>query len=82
MPAQPGTILIFSVILVPVYALIVGWFAGKPRNPKVAFLGVGYIATFIGSLWGGLFLIAALIDLLFFAGGRLEGLILMSMPFL
>ena len=81
MPPEPGTILVFAIIFVPVYSMIVGWFGGKPRDAKVAFLGIGYVATFIASLWGGLFLVAALIDLLFFAGGRLEGLILMSMPF-
>lgn len=68
---QPGTILIFGIVLVPVYAMIAGWFGGKPRDASVALLGVGYIATFVASLWGGLFVLSMLIYVLFFTGGPL-----------
>jgi len=63
---QPGTILIFGIVLVPVYSMIIGWFAGKPRDAAVALLGIGYIATFIASLWGGLFVLSMIIYVLFF----------------
>jgi O-antigen ligase len=69
---QPGTILIFGIVLVPVYAMIAGWFGGKPRDASVALLGVGYIATFVASLWGGLFVLSMIIYALFFSGGPLS----------
>ncbi len=64
--ADIGTFVIFGIILVPVYSLIAGWFAGEPRDTSVALLGIGYIATFIASLWGGLFVLSMIIWLLFF----------------
>lgn len=62
----PGTWLIFGVILVPVYGVLIGWFAGSPRDVKTAMLGLGYLFGFTVALWGLLFLKTVLIDVVFF----------------
>ena len=62
----PGTWLIFGVILVPVYAVFLGWFLGRPRNTKTAIMGVVYFVGLVAALWGGLFAKTVLIDLVFF----------------
>jgi len=62
---QPGTIVIFGIIFVPLYSVLIGWFAGEPSDAEVGFLGVGILASFIMSLWGGLFVLTVLFGLLF-----------------
>ena len=62
---QPGTIVIFGLIFVPLYSVLIGWFAGEPSDAEAGFLGVGYLATFIASLWGGLFALTGVLGLVF-----------------
>ena len=62
---QPGTIVIFGLIFVPLYSVLIGWFAGEPSDAEVGFLGVGILASFIASLWGGLFVLTIILGLLF-----------------
>jgi hypothetical protein len=62
---QPGTIVIFGLIFVPLYSVLIGWFAGEPSDAEVGFLGVGILASFIASLWGGLFVLTILLGVLF-----------------
>ena len=62
----PGTWLVFGVILVPVYVMVIAWFAGEPRKPKTALLGLGYLIGLTVALWGGMFLKTMVIDLVFF----------------
>jgi len=62
---QHGTVLMFGIVLVPVYAMVAGWFAGEPKDASVAMLGLGYIATFVGALWGGLFVLSIILGLIF-----------------
>lgn len=66
MNIEPGTVLIFGVVLLPVYIMLVGWFAGTPRELKTPLLGVGILASVAVGLWGGLAIFAALLGLLFF----------------
>ena len=66
MNIEPGTILIFGVVLLPVYIMLVGWFAGTPRELKTPLLGVGILASVTVGLWGGLAIFAALLGLVFF----------------
>ena len=63
---EPGTILIFGVVLAPVYLMLVGWFAGHPRELRTPLLGVGILVSVTVGLWGGLAVLGALIGLLFF----------------
>ena len=66
MSLEPGVILIFGVVLAPVYLMLVGWFAGEPRELRTPLLGVGILATVTVGLWAGLAVFAALIGLIFF----------------
>ena len=66
MNLESGTILIFGVVLLPVYIMLIGWFAGGPRELRTPLLGVGILASVTVGLWGGLALFGALLGLLFF----------------
>jgi hypothetical protein len=60
-----GTLIIFGVVLSPVYLMLFAWFVGKPRELRTPLLGVGYLASITVGLWGGLALFAALLGALF-----------------
>jgi hypothetical protein len=62
---QPGTVVIFGLIFAPLYSVLIGWFAGEPSDAEIGFLGVGYLASFIASLWGGLFVLTVILGVLF-----------------
>jgi hypothetical protein len=66
MSLETGTILIFGVVLLPVYIMLVGWFAGEPRDLRTPLLGVGILASVTVGLWGGLAIFGGLLGLLFF----------------
>lgn len=66
MNIEPGTILIFVVVMMPVYLMLVGWFAGEPRELRTPLLGVGILATVTVGLWAGLAVLGAILGLLFF----------------
>ena len=42
-----GFVIIFGVVLVPVYAMLVAWFIEQPRDLRRSVLGVGYLMGFI-----------------------------------
>lgn len=48
-----GLIIIFGVVLVPVYAMLVAWFIEQPRDLRRSVLGVGYLMGFIIVLLAG-----------------------------
>ena len=62
----PGTVLIFAIILVPVYVMLAAWFLGKPRDLKTALLGTGIFFGLIIGLWVFMFIQMELIGLAFF----------------
>ena len=62
----PGTYLIFGIVLVPVYLMVTAWFLGRPRLPRKALLGVGYLAGLVIALWGGMFVATMVIKYVFF----------------
>lgn len=66
MNVEPGTILIFGVVMSPVYLMLVGWFAGEPREIRTSLLGVGILASVTVGLWVGLAVVGAVLGLLFF----------------
>lgn len=61
-----GYWLIFGIVMLPVYGLLLGWFFGKPRNFRLALMGVGYLVGLIVLLWGGLFVFGEVLRLVFF----------------
>lgn len=58
-----GLYVIFGIIMLPVYAMIVGWFVGKPRDFRTVGLTVGYIAVFVIGLVVSLAVLGAAISM-------------------
>ncbi len=61
-----GRWLVLGIILVPVYGMLIAWFAGKPRSLPLALRGFGYLILMIVMLWGGLAAVSLLIRYVFF----------------
>ena len=60
-----GPVLIFGIVLAPVYLMLAGWFLGRPRDLRLPMLGVGLLVGFTALAWGGMALFALLLDLVF-----------------
>ncbi|WP_440769025.1 hypothetical protein [Natronorubrum sp. DTA28] len=63
-----GTYLIFGVILVPIYVMVVSWFAGEPRDTKTGMLGVSYLVAITAQMWIGMFILTVIIGFVFYGG--------------
>ena len=63
-----GTVIIFAVILVPIYVMLIAWFTGTPRNTKTGLLGVTYLVGIATSMWVGMFVLTMLIAVVFYGG--------------
>ncbi|MFP4632240.1 MAG: hypothetical protein ACOCT0_02875 [Halobacteriota archaeon] len=63
---EPGTALIFGIVLAPLYAMLAGWVFGEPRDFKLTALGLALLVGIATALWGGLFVLSMLIWLVFF----------------
>ncbi|WP_137290154.1 hypothetical protein [Natronorubrum halophilum] len=63
-----GTYLIFALILVPVYIMVISWFAGKPRDTRTELLGVSYLVGITAQMWIGMFILTMIIAVVFFGG--------------
>jgi hypothetical protein len=61
-----GLWLLFGVVLVPLYVMLFGWFADRPREVRPALIGVGYLVGFTVLMWSGAALVAYTIGLLYF----------------
>lgn len=59
-----GLYVIFGVIMLPVYAMFVGWLAGKPRNFRVVAMAFGYLFAFVVLIIAGLFVLGVATTLL------------------
>ncbi len=62
-----GPVLIFGIVLSPVYLMLIGWLLGRPRELRLPLIGIGYLAGFTALAWGGMALFALLVDILFIA---------------
>lgn len=58
-----GLVVIFGIVLVPFYAMLVGWFLGEPSDTRRAALGVGYIVGIVGMVIVSLWIVQTLISL-------------------
>ncbi len=61
-----GPVLIFGIVLAPVYLMLIGWFASRPRDLRLPLVGVGFLAGFTALAWGGMALLGVLLDLVYF----------------
>lgn len=60
-----GGPLILGVVLAPVYLMLAGWFLGRPRQLRLPLVGVGLLIGFTVLAWGGMALLALLLDVAF-----------------
>ncbi len=66
MTATPiGPVLIFAVVLSPVYLMLAGWVFGRPRELRLPLIGIGLLAAFTALAWGGMALLGLIIDVVF-----------------
>ena len=61
-----GPVLIFGIVLAPVYLMLVGWFATRRRDLRLPLIGVGFLVLFTGLAWGGMALLGVLLELVYF----------------
>ena len=61
-----GEVLILGIVFAPVYLMLLGWFLGRPRDLRLALVGVGYLTGITVAMWGGLALFAVVLKLVFF----------------
>lgn len=62
----PGTWLVFGIIGVPVYAVVLGWFLGKPRDTLTAVIGLTYLIGLILAMWVPMLFLTLLMGVIFF----------------
>jgi hypothetical protein len=60
-----GPILIFGIVLSPVYLMLLGWLFGRPRELRLPLVGLGFLVGFTVLAWGGMAAFGLLVDLLF-----------------
>jgi hypothetical protein len=60
-----GPVLIFGIVLSPVYLMLAGWLLGRPRGLRLPLIGIGYLAAFTVLAWVGLAVFGLVVDLLF-----------------
>ena len=60
-----GPILIFGIVLSPVYLMLAGWLFGRPRELRLPLVGLGFLVGFTVLAWGGMAVFGLLVDLLF-----------------
>lgn len=63
---NPGSYLIFAIILVPVYVMITAWFFGKPRDLKTQLLGCGVFFGLITAVWVTMFIAMEVVGYIFY----------------
>ncbi len=64
--SSTGRWLLLGIVLLPVYAMLLGWFFGRPRSLRLALLGVGYLVGITVGMWVGLAILVTLLGVLFF----------------
>lgn len=58
-----GPLLLFGVVLTPVYLMLAGWALGRPREARLPLIGAGFLAGFTVLAWGGMALFGVLLSL-------------------
>lgn len=59
-----GLVVVFGIVLVPVYMMFVGWFAGAPKNYRAVGIGLGYLVGYIVAAVIGVAILGAAISLI------------------
>lgn len=67
MNAPPlGIWLILGVVFAPVYLMLAGWLFGRPRELRLPLIGIGFLFGLTVLAWGGMAVLAVVLDLMFF----------------
>ena len=61
-----GLIVIFGVVMLPVYAMLIGWFVGKPNAKRTSILGLGYLLGFMLLIIVGTWIAGQIIGLIMY----------------
>lgn len=61
-----GTVLIFGIVLLPIYVMVIAWFTGTPRDTKTGLLGVTYLVGIAVGMWVGMLVMTVLIGIVFY----------------
>ena len=61
-----GTYIIFGIVLLPIYVMLIAWFAGEPRDTKTGLLGVTYLVGIATSMWVSMLIMTILIGIIFY----------------
>lgn len=59
-----GPLLVFGVVLLPLYLVLAGWFLGEPRDTKHAAVGVFFLAGIAVATIVALWLMGAVLGLI------------------
>ena len=66
-PTRLGPVLMFAVVLSPLYLMLAGWLFGRPRELRLPLIGVGFLAGFLVLAWGGMAAFAWVLRLAYFS---------------
>lgn len=61
-----GTVIIFGIVLLPIYVMIVAWFTGTPRDTRTGLLGVTYLVGIATAMWVSMLVLTVLIGIVFY----------------
>jgi hypothetical protein len=61
-----GSLLMFGIVLSPLYLMLLGWFLDRPREVRPALIGVGFLVGFTVAAWGAAALFAFALRVVFF----------------
>lgn len=61
-----GTVIIFGIILFPIYVMVIAWFTGTPRNTKTGLLGVTYLVGIATAMWVSMLVMTVIIGIVFY----------------
>ncbi|MDX1619454.1 MAG: hypothetical protein R3320_00585 [Nitriliruptorales bacterium] len=62
-----GTVLLLGVVFAPLYLMLIGWFAGRPRQLRPVLVGVGFLVGLTAMAWIGMAVFALVLNLVFFS---------------
>jgi hypothetical protein len=61
-----GSLLMFGIVLSPLYLMLLGWFLDRPREVRPALIGVGFLIGFTVAAWAAAALLAFVLRVVFF----------------
>ena len=59
-----GIVVIFGIVMLPVYLMFAGWLVGKPRDFRTVGMTVGYMLVFTVAIVGALAVVGGVIEVI------------------